>query len=72
VLTGDEKLVSSGDSEEYSKRDPGEENREFFQGAVTQKYKAFQHVSLHHFVLGRIGSVADRATPIREARPIFD
>jgi hypothetical protein len=31
VLTGDEKLVPSGDSEEYPKRDPGEENREFFQ-----------------------------------------
>ena len=36
TVPGDEKLVSSGDSEEYSERDPGEENREFFQGAVTR------------------------------------
>jgi hypothetical protein len=51
-LTGDEKLVSSGDSEEYSKRDSGEENREFFQGAVTRQYEADQCISFHHFLLG--------------------
>jgi hypothetical protein len=36
VFTGDENFVSSGDCEEYSKRDSGEKNREFFQGVVTQ------------------------------------
>src|ERR1700735_4697352 len=55
-MIGDEKLVPSGDSEEYSKRNSGEENSEFFQGAVTRQYEAHQCIGFHNFFLGGKGA----------------
>src|ERR1700722_6621359 len=55
-MTCDEKLVPSGDSEEDAKRNSGEENREFFQGAVTRQYEAHQCIGIHNFLLGGKGS----------------
>jgi hypothetical protein len=57
-LTGDEELVSSGESEEYSKRNPGEANREFFQERLPDNIK---RISASAFITfsSRFGSWCD-------------
>jgi hypothetical protein len=57
-VTGEKKLVSSGDCEEYAKRDSGKENRAFFQAAVTAQHQAHHDLSLHNFLLGVTGCIA--------------
>src|ERR1700722_19870041 len=66
-MTCDEKFVPPGDSEEYAKRNSDEENREFFQGAVTRQYEAHQCIGIHNFLLGGKGSALQRHSATKAA-----